>query len=123
MHGGIRPRRLEGARPHRSRRVELSCAAGGWRARMKPPERRGNIFIVSSGEARPIAEAVKQHFDQDWDVDIWCENIFKINRSYLETLLNRASYYDFCIAVFAADDAANIRGQAVRIPRDNVILE
>src|SRR5262249_14146637 len=40
-----------------------------------------------------------------------------------ETLLNRASYYDYCIAVFAADDAANIRGQAVKIPRDNVILE
>ena len=43
---------------------------------MKPAVRRCNIFIASSSEALSIARAVKQHFDQEWDVDIWKENIF-----------------------------------------------
>jgi predicted nucleotide-binding protein with TIR-like domain/nucleotide-binding STING sensor domain-containing protein len=90
---------------------------------MSRSPRRRNIFIVSSTEALPIAQAVKQHFDQDWDVDIWKENIFKLNRGYLETLLNRASYYDYCIAIFAADDEARIREEPVKVTRDNVIFE
>jgi len=90
---------------------------------MKPPARRRNIFIASSKEALPIARAVKKHFQREADVDIWNENIFKVNRSYLETLLNRASYYDYCIAIFAADDAARIRDKTVKVTRHNVIFE
>jgi predicted nucleotide-binding protein len=89
---------------------------------MKPAARRCNIFIASSSEALPIARAVKQHF-QEWDVDIWKENIFNPNWNYLETLLNRASYYDYCIAICAADDAARIREETVKVTRDNVIFE
>ncbi len=70
-----------------------------------------------------IARAVKQNFDQEADVDIWNENIFAANRGYLETLLNRASYYDYCIAVFAPDDKATVRGKKVNLPRNNVIFE
>jgi hypothetical protein len=90
---------------------------------MKPPARRCNIFIASSSEALPIAQAVKQYFDQEWDVDIWKENIFNPNWNYLETLLNRASYYDYCIAICAADDAARIREETVKVTRDNVVFE
>jgi predicted nucleotide-binding protein len=61
----------------------------------RPSPRRPNIFVASSQEALPVARAVKQNFDNEADVDIWDENIFNPNRSYLETLLNRASYYDF----------------------------
>src|SRR5262245_45178879 len=64
-----------------------------------------------------------QNFDKEADVDVWNENIFTPNRSFLETLLNRASYYDFAIAVFTADDTATIREQEVKITRDNVIFE
>lgn len=85
--------------------------------------RRHNIFIASSTEALPIARAVKQHFDHEADVDIWNENIFKTNRNYLDTLLNRASYYDYVIAVFSADDAEVIRGRSVKVTRDNVVFE
>jgi predicted nucleotide-binding protein len=52
-------------------------------------KRRANIFIASSKEALPLARAVKSHFDSEADVDIWSENIFKANRNYLDTLLNR----------------------------------
>lgn len=81
------------------------------------------VFIVSSIEALPIAQAVKSNFDHEANVDIWSENIFSINRNFLETLLNRASYYDFCIAIFSGDDEAKIRGKKEKITRDNVILE
>ena len=37
--------------------------------------------------------------------------------------MNRASYYDFFIAVFAADDVANINDKSIDITRDNVIFE
>jgi hypothetical protein len=86
-------------------------------------KRRPNIFVASSTEALPVARAVKQNFDREADVDIWSENIFKANRSYLDTLLNRASYYDFGIAVFTPDDEAVIRERPVRVTRDNVIFE
>jgi Predicted nucleotide-binding protein containing TIR-like domain len=87
------------------------------------PSQRRTIFIISSKEARPIAAAVKQNFDIEADVDVWDEDIFKVNRNYLYTLLNYASYYDFAIGIFAADDAATIRRKRVKVPRGNVIFE
>lgn len=85
--------------------------------------RRSNVFIASSTEALPTARAVKQNFDQEADVDIWNENIFALNRSNLDNLLNRASYYDFGIAVFTPDDEALIRKRKAKVTRDNVIFE
>ena len=41
----------------------------------------------------------------------------------METLLNRASYYDYLIAVFTPDDVAAIRKRKVKVTRDNVIFE
>jgi Predicted nucleotide-binding protein containing TIR-like domain len=86
-------------------------------------DRRPNIFIASSQEALPIARAVKRQFDDEADVDVWAEDIFKANRNYLDTLLNRASYYDYFVAVFAPDDAITERKKVVKVTRDNVIFE
>jgi hypothetical protein len=85
--------------------------------------RRPNIFIASSKEALEVARAVKQNFDDEADVDIWNENIFHANRNYLDTLLNRASFYDYVIAVFTPDDEAIIREKHTRVTRDNIIFE
>jgi predicted nucleotide-binding protein len=84
---------------------------------------RSTIFIASSGESKFIADAIKANFDREADVDIWSENIFKLNQGTLSTLMNRASYYDFFIAVFAADDTAIIKRQKRNVTRDNVIFE
>jgi hypothetical protein len=81
------------------------------------------IFIASSGKSKSIAEAIKLNFDNEADVDIWTENIFKLNEGTLETLMNRSSYYDFFIAVFTADDVATINNKKTNITRDNVIFE
>jgi len=89
----------------------------------KSSPRLPSIFVASSTEALPVARAVKARFDKEADVDVWEEDIFKANRNYLDTLLNRASYYDFAIAICAADDLATIRKKAVKVTRDNVIFE
>ena len=81
------------------------------------------MFIASSTEALPIARAVREQFEREADVDIWDENVFALNRSNLENLLNRASYYDFGIAVITPDDEAVIRDRAATVPRDNVVFE
>jgi len=88
------------------------------RAASKP-----SIFIASSGKSKAIAEAIKLNFENEADVAIWTENIFKLNEGTLETLMNRASYYDFFVAVFAADDTATIDNKETNITRDNVIFE
>jgi len=88
------------------------------------PERRPTLFVASSKESLPVAEAVKSWFEaKGIDVTIWSENVFKANRSYLETLLNRSMFYDYLVAVFSADDEALIREEYHRVTRDNVIFE
>lgn len=82
-----------------------------------------SIFIVSSQEGLPVAKAVKAQFTDEAEVDIWTEDIFAAGRSFLRTLLDRASFYDFAIAVFSADDEARIRDRTVLVTRDNVIFE
>ncbi len=81
------------------------------------------IFIASAGKSKDVADAVKLNFDNQADVDIWTEDIFMLNEGTLETLMNRASYYDFFIGVFAADDVAIINKKKRNVTRDNVIFE
>lgn len=84
---------------------------------------RPTMFIASSSEGLEVARAVKSQFEKDIDVDIWNEDIFKINASYLSTLLNRAGFYDFAVMVLTPDDELQLRGEPAKAPRDNVIFE
>ena len=86
-------------------------------------DNRYSIFIASSTKGLPVAEAVKSNFDKTADVDIWTENIFALNKSALDTLINRSSFYDFAIFVLTPDDEAIIKEKKQLIPRDNVIFE
>lgn len=86
-------------------------------------DNRPSIFIASTSEALEVARAVKANFDKEADVEIWTENIFSKNKSYLSTLRNRASFYDFAIIVFTPDDTAIIRNKKYQIPRDNLLFE
>ncbi len=84
---------------------------------------RPSIFIGSSSEFESVAKAVKSNFDKEADVDVWNEDIFSKNKSFLSTLLNRASFYDFAIIVLTPDDVADIRDELYNIPRDNLYFE
>lgn len=84
---------------------------------------RPSIFIASSTNGLSVAEAVKSNFEKTADVDIWTENIFALNKSNLDTLINRSSFYDFAIFVLTPDDKATIKEKEQLIPRDNVLFE
>lgn len=89
-----------------------------------PHHRTQTLFLASSKESLPIAEAVKTWFEaKDVEVTIWSEDVFKVNRGYLDTLLNRSMFYDYLVAIFSADDEALIREEYQVVTRDNVIFE
>jgi hypothetical protein len=85
---------------------------------MKP-----RIFIGSSSEGLYAAEYVKNYFSTDYDCVIWNDNVFKYNKSFLETLLNSASLFDFGFLIFTKDDLALVRDNAFETARDNVLFE
>lgn len=82
-----------------------------------------SIFIGSSSEGLDVARAVEHHFDKYADVDVWTEDVFKLNQSYLESLLNAANLYDFAILVLTPDDILTSRNVTTPVARDNVIFE
>lgn len=84
---------------------------------------RPTIFIGSSSEGLPTARAIKQQFEADADADVWNEEVFKLNSSYLESLQRAANLYDFAILVLTPDDAVKSRGKTRLAPRDNVVFE
>lgn len=84
---------------------------------------RPRIFIGSSTEGLYAAEYVKDYFSVDYDCVVWNDNVFKYNNSFLETLLNSASLFDFGFLIFTKDDLAIVRDEAFEEARDNVIFE
>lgn len=85
---------------------------------MKP-----RVFIGSSTEGLYAAEYIKLFFNADYDCVIWNEDVFKFNKSFLETLLNSASLFDFGFLIFTKDDVALSRDKVFETARDNVIFE
>lgn len=85
---------------------------------MKP-----RIFIGSSSEGLYIAKFIKHFFCSDYDCVIWNDDVFKFNHSFLETLLNSASLFDFGFLIFTKDDLSLIRDSVFENARDNVIFE
>ena len=81
------------------------------------------IFIGSSVEGLYVAEYVKEFFSGDYDCVIWNEDVFKSNKSFLDTLLNSASLFDFGFLIFTKDDLSIIRDKLFDNARDNVYFE
>lgn len=84
---------------------------------------RTTIFIGSSSEGLEVAKAVKSLMEPKFEVDIWNENVFQLNQSYLESLLIAASLYDFAILILTPDDLLKSRGKQYKTARDNVVFE
>lgn len=85
---------------------------------MKP-----RIFIGSSTEGLEVAKLVKRYFSPDYDCFLWTDDVFKNNESFLDTLVQSASLFDFGFMVFSADDEATIRDKSFETPRDNILFE
>jgi predicted nucleotide-binding protein len=85
---------------------------------MKP-----RIFIGSSVEGKPIADAIQSNFAHEAYPTVWHQNIFLPSSYSLDSLLNAVAKHDFGILVFSPDDVLKIRDKTWVTPRGNVIFE
>ena len=84
---------------------------------------RPRVFIASSVEGLPIAEAIAGDLQFLADVTIWDQGVFPLSEGTLPALDAVADQFDFAIVVLTADDRTTKRGQTYPVPRDNVLFE
>lgn len=82
------------------------------------------VFIVSSVEALPIAQAIQNAFEHDpFTVTVWTDGVFRAANYAIESLEDAVDQSDFAIAIAQPDDLTHSRGAVEPSPRDNVIFE
>ncbi|WP_050027391.1 nucleotide-binding protein [Verrucomicrobium sp. BvORR034] len=81
------------------------------------------VFIGSSSEGLPIAEALQANLDHNAEAILWSQGVFGLSTGTLETLVSRLSEFDFAILILTADDLTLSRGTESASPRDNVVFE
>jgi len=84
---------------------------------------RPNVFIASSVEGLPIANAIAEDLQYVADVTIWDEGVFPLSGGTLNALDAAADEADFAVVVLTADDVTTKRGRDYPSPRDNVLFE
>lgn len=85
--------------------------------------RKPRLFIASSAEALPVAEAVNVNLDHKFEVTIWTGGTFKLSSTTVDDLVQKSSTVDFALFIFAPDDITSIRNRNEHVVRDNVIFE
>jgi replicative DNA helicase len=88
-----------------------------------PAADKPRVFIGSSKEGLPVAEAIQYNLREDAETTIWNQGIFELSSYTLNQLLEKLGEVDFGIFVLSADDDLYMRGQSYETARDNVILE
>jgi hypothetical protein len=81
------------------------------------------MFIGSSVEGLPIAEAIQEGLEHTVESKIWSQGVFNLSLSTLETLCREVKKSDFAALVLTPDDLVQKRGTAKNAPRDNVLFE
>lgn len=85
--------------------------------------RKPRVFIGSSREAIPYAQAIAAGLELQVEVNAWYAGTFQPNDYTMEALSMELDANDFGIFVFAAEDVATIRNQTYFITRDNTLFE
>jgi hypothetical protein len=85
---------------------------------MKP-----KLFIGSSREGLPIADALHSGLTRDAECTVWNQGIFNLSQNTLADLIKVLRQSDFGIFVFSPDDISLMRGNINDAVRDNVIFE
>lgn len=80
------------------------------------------LFVASSSEALPVAEAVNIRLESVARVKQW-DNAFDLSSLTLPSLIARTDETDFAVFVFHRDDKTIIRGNHYSSVRDNVLFE
>lgn len=90
----------------------------------RQPNSHPRLFIGSSSEALPIAQALVSSIPADAaEVTLWSQGVFGASRFPIEDLEAQLGCADFAVLVAAPDDRVIFRGDEFDAPRDNVIFE
>ncbi|GAB5500791.1 MAG: hypothetical protein PsegKO_31020 [Pseudohongiellaceae bacterium] len=84
--------------------------------KMKP-----RIFIASSLESLPIADAINVNLDFTAETIVWPRSSPSSN--FIDVLLDHAQSVDFAAFICSPDDFAVMRGEEKQVIRDNVLFE
>lgn len=84
---------------------------------------KANLFISSSVEGLPIANAIQQNLERDCNPTVWDQGIFQLSSSALDGLLAALKTHQFAIFVFTPDDVVKIRENTTLVARDNIVFE
>ena len=82
-----------------------------------------SLFIASSKEGMPIANALQANVQEFAEPTVWYQGLFDLSTYTLPELIKNLDYSDFAAFVFSPDDAVSMRGENKKTVRDNVILE
>ncbi|HKN71448.1 MAG TPA: nucleotide-binding protein [Terriglobales bacterium] len=84
---------------------------------------RPKLFIGSSAKSVKLAYAIHENLDDDAEVTVWKQGIFKLTKSALENLVGALDKFDFAVFVFAPDDTVKLGKRTYSAVRDNVVFE
>ncbi len=85
---------------------------------MKP-----KVFVGSSREAIQLSRGVQSELDDEFQVTVWDQGVFRLTYSALDSLLETLDSSDAGVFVFRPDDLIVSRGTTEPAVRDNVLLE
>ena len=88
-----------------------------------PPPSRPVLFLGSSTEGLPIAEALQRNLGGDVEVRLWKQGMARPSSSVLADLLEQRRRVDCAAVVLTQDDRRTSRGSKAAVPRDNLIFE
>lgn len=81
------------------------------------------VFVASSKESLGVADAINRNLDAFADITVWKNWEFPSLQSTLMGLQDALESHYFGIFVATPDDLSTVRGQDLRVVRDNVIFE
>lgn len=81
------------------------------------------IFIGSSVESLPIADAIGENLEFDAEVTIWRSGTFNLSSNTLDNLIQKSKSVDFSVFIFSPDDLVIMREKEHSVVRDNVLFE
>ena len=83
-----------------------------------------SVFIGSSTQGLEFARAARGLLaSPKIEVTLWDEGFFALGRTFIETLVDQSSRFDFAVLVLTPDDLLQQVAAEVFSPRDNVIFE
>ena len=94
------------------------------REQIATPRSKPSLFIGCSSERlQPLAVALHAQLDRACEPTIWKDGVFRPSKTYIESLENCLSRFDFAVFIMTPDDVTTMRGVSQPTVRDNIIFE